>query len=63
MSLETSLDILYNYARENRGSTRFVNALIRRVEDEAHLAKDMDGPLLAQIIVTFNLCGHKGDAF
>lgn len=63
MSFETSIDILYSYARERRGCTRVINALIKRIEDKAYAAEEMDGQLLAQVIISFNLCGHKGKAF
>jgi hypothetical protein len=58
MSIEVASSIFYTYAKERRGEAYLMEALISRVEQEADHAELLSGPLLAQIIVSLNMCGR-----
>lgn len=58
MGLETASSILYTYAKERRGENEVLEGLIYRVESEQDKAAQLPGSLLAEIIVSLNLCGR-----
>jgi len=60
MSVESATAILYTYAKERRGSDRFIQELIKKVESHAHQALHLDKQLVAQIVVSLNLVGRSG---
>lgn len=62
MSLESVSAILYTYAKERRGSERMINVLAKKVESHAQHATELDGSLLAQIVVSLNLIGRTNSA-
>lgn len=62
MSLESASAILYTYAKERRGSARFISELAKKVESYAMNAKELEAGLVAQIVVSLNLIGRTESA-
>ena len=57
LSVEVVSAILYQYAKERRGSKTFITNLAERVELE--IPEELKPQLVAQIIATLNLIGRK----
>jgi hypothetical protein len=62
MSLESASAILYTYAKERRGSQRFISELAKKVESHAMDASELEAGLVAQIVVSLNLIGRTESA-